>query len=100
MKVNKLFSVLAVVLVSGCSTIHFDKGEQIQAKKTTQLWHHNFALALYEGSSVVDPAKECTNAEWSSVKTELTFINGLSGGVANAVVGPLWYPKTVEISCK
>lgn len=100
MKVNKLLSVLTVVLVSGCTTIHFDKGEPTQAKKTTQLWHHNFALSLYEGSSVVDLSKECTSSEWSSVKTELTFINGLSSGVINNTVGPLWYPKTVEISCK
>jgi hypothetical protein len=94
-----LLSALCITLFSGCSTIHFDKGEQVNTKHTSQLWHHNFALSLYEGSSVIDLQKECGQTPWASVKTELTFINGLAGGAVN-MLGPIWYPKTVEISCK
>ena len=102
MRKSKLISALVVILMSGCSTIHFDKGEQNSnsVKKTTQVWHHNYVFALYEGSSVIDPSKECSNSQWSSVKTELSFINGLSGGVVNGIIGPVWYPKIVEVSCK
>jgi hypothetical protein len=97
---NKLLSIFAVILISGCSTIHFDKGEQAQVNQKSQLWHHNFVFALIEGSPVVNPTKECAGTPWSSVTTELTFINGLSGFVVNTLAGPIWYPKTVEISCK
>lgn len=96
---NILLSALCITFFTGCSTIHFDKGEQVSPNQTTQLWHHNYALSLYEGSSVVNLQKECGNAPWVSVKTELTFINGLAGGAVN-MLGPIWYPKTVEVSCK
>ncbi|MBA6357970.1 MULTISPECIES: Bor/Iss family lipoprotein [unclassified Colwellia] len=96
---NILLGVLCVTLFSGCSTIHFDKGDQVKSNQTTQLWHHNFALSLYEGSPVVDLQNECGNTPWASVKTELTFINGLASGAVN-MLGPIWYPKTVEVSCK
>jgi hypothetical protein len=96
---NILLGVLWLTFFSGCSTIRFDKGDQVKSNQTTQLWHHNFALSLYEGSPVVDLQKECANTPWASVKTELTFINGLASGAAN-MLGPIWYPKTVEVSCK
>ena len=96
---NILLGVLCLTFFSGCSTIHFDKGDQVKSNQTTQLWHHNFALSLYEGSPVVDLQKECANTPWASVKTDLTFINGLASGTAN-MLGPIWYPKTVEVSCK
>ena len=96
---NILLIILCVTFFSGCSTIHFDKGEQVNSSKTKQLWHHNFAFALYEGSSPVNLQKECGNVPWASVKTELTFINGLAS-IAGNTLGPIWYPKTVEISCK
>jgi hypothetical protein len=96
---NILLGVLCLTFFSGCSTIHFDKGDQVKSNQTTQLWHHNFAFSLYEGSPVLDLQKECGNMPWASVKTELTFINGLASGAAN-MLGPIWYPKTVEVSCK
>jgi hypothetical protein len=94
-----LLSLVCVAFFSGCSTIHFDKGAQVNSNQTTQLWHHNFAFSLHEGSPVIDLQKECGNAPWASVKTELTFINGLASGAVN-MLGPIWYPKTVEVSCK
>jgi hypothetical protein len=96
---NILLCALCLTFFTGCSTIHFDKGEQVNAKQTSQLWHHNFALSLYEGSPVVDLQQECAFTPWASVKTELTFINGLAGSAVN-MLGPIWYPKTIEVSCK
>ena len=94
--------ILSVLLVSGCTTIHFDNGED-EGVKTTQQWHHNFALALYEGSEAIDLSNQCGDREWSSVKTERSFINGLADSVVGSIsngFGPIWTPKTVEVSCK
>ena len=49
-------------------------------------------------ASRIKVEEECGDKEWSSVKTELTFINGLVSGIVN-FVAPVWYPKTVEVSC-
>lgn len=99
-----ILSMIFTLLISGCSTMHFDKGEKSEAVKASQVtesWHHNFFFALFEASSPSDPIKECNNAEWSSVKTEVSFINGLTGGLVNgALMFPLWEPQTVEISCQ
>lgn len=96
---NVLLTVLCIIFLGGCSTIHFDKGEQVKSSTTTKLWHHNFAFALYEGSPVVDLKTQCGPGPWVSVKTEMSFLNGLSSSAVNWV-GPIWYPKTVEVSCK
>lgn len=95
---NKM-ALLMVVVLSGCTTIHFDNGPEVVAPPTTEQWHHNFVLALYEGSDPVDLEEECRDGDWQSVKTELTFINGLAQVVANLVL-PIWYPKTVQVTCE
>jgi hypothetical protein len=95
----KKLLVIAVILLSGCTTIHFDKNATIDTNSiTVEKWHHNVIGALIEVSDPVNLEKECGSQEWSSVKTELTFINGLVSGLVN-FVAPVWYPKTVEISC-
>ena len=68
------------------------------AQQKNEKWHHNFAFALYEGSSVVNLRNECGRTEWVSVKTETSFVNGVASSVVN-IAGPIWYPKTVEVSC-
>ncbi len=89
-----LFSLAA----TGCSTIHFDKSAPVTGQATKSQWHHNFAFALYEGSAPVDAKAICAQQSWTSVKTELTFANGLASIPSN-VLGPIWYPKTVTVSC-
>ncbi len=89
------------LLAAGCTTIHFDNGDTtgVAAKTVTEQWHHNVALALVEVSDPVDLKKECGAGEWSSVKTELSFVAGLAGAVVD-LIAPLWYPKNVEVTCK
>lgn len=87
------------IMLSGCTTIHFDNGTLDTSAAAQEKWHHNFLFALVEGSTSVNLKNECREKEWSSVKTEQSFINGLAGSVVN-LLGPIWYPKTVEISCK
>jgi hypothetical protein len=91
--------VLFAILLSGCTTIHFDRNENLDLNATkSETWHHNAVLALVEVSDPVNLEEECGEKEWSSVKTELTFVNGLVSSIVN-FVAPLWYPKTVEVSC-
>jgi hypothetical protein len=97
----KKILILVSFLLSACTTIHFDNGS-VHANAQTQeqeQWHHNFMFSLVEGSAPVNLDNECGEKEWSSVKTELTFINYLAGSVVN-FFAPIWYPKTVGITCK
>ncbi|KPM81253.1 Bor family protein [Pseudoalteromonas sp. ACER1] len=95
-----LATTVLVATLSGCTNIYFDNGSAAQANKApaTEQWHHNFAAALYEGSEPVDLSEECPDSEWQTVHTYKSFTNGLAEAAVNQV-GPIWYPKTVEISC-
>jgi hypothetical protein len=96
----KKIILFAAILLSGCTTIHFDRNATIDLDATkTEKWHHNALLALVEVSEPVNLTEECGEQAWSSVKTELSFVNGLLSGIVNQFA-PLWYPKTVTISCK
>lgn len=94
----KQLFIIAVIFLSGCTTIHFDNGSEV-GQLTTKTWHHNVAASLYEVSEPVNLEKQCDDKSWSSVKTELSFVNAIASGVVNTFL-PLWYPKTVEVSCK
>ncbi len=95
----KKIIAISMVLLSGCTTIHFDRNVTQEPNPTIiNQWHHNALLALVEVSDPVNLEQECGEQEWSSVKTELSFINGLLSGIVNQIA-PIWYPKTVEISC-
>ena len=92
--------IVGLILLSGCTSIHFDNGPQTAvAQANENKWHHNFLFSLYEGSDAVDLAAECQQKEWVSVKTELTAANIFSSVIVN-FLGPIWYPKTVEVTCQ
>ncbi len=94
----KIMSAVFVLLLCGCTTIHFDNGDAPGGTEGAGQWHHNFGLDLYEASAPVNLEQECAGKQWTSVKTELTFINGLAGGAVN-FLAPIWYPKTVQVTC-
>ena len=94
----KKMTAILVLLLSGCTTIHFDNGDEPGGTENAGKWHHNFALDLYEASAPVNLKQECAGKQWTSVKTEVTFINGLAGGVVNTLA-PIWYPKTTQVTC-
>ncbi|MBE0377452.1 MULTISPECIES: Bor/Iss family lipoprotein [Pseudoalteromonas] len=95
-----LLAIVFIVVLAGCTNIHFDNGEydDLAENHKSEQWHHNFAAALYEGSSAVDLSEICTDSQWQSVHSYKSFTNGLAELVVNEV-GPIWYPKTVEVSC-
>ncbi|WP_371189497.1 Bor/Iss family lipoprotein [Thalassotalea maritima] len=97
---KKLLILIAMFSMSACTTIHFDKTPiKTTASVAKEQWHHNFILALYEGSSPVDLKSTCDEQEWVTVKTETSFVNGLADFGSQLVIGPLWSPRTVSISC-
>lgn len=91
---------LCIAALTGCTNIHFDNGEydDLANNHKSEQWHHNFAAALYEGSDAVDLSEICPDSQWQSVHTYKSFTNGLAELVVNDL-GPIWYPKTVEVSC-
>ncbi len=99
-KIKCALLVASIIFASGCSTLHFDNGAKADAQSSTAVekWHHNAVLALFEVSNPVNLKDECGDKNWTSVKTELSFANGLISSVVNFFV-PVWYPKTVEVSC-
>jgi len=99
---NKIiFLVTTLLILSGCTRIHFDNGEQVSNEHQVQKkqWHHNAAFSLYEGSEPINLNKICNGDNWSSVETQVSFVNGLAGSAINQL-GPIWYPKTVITECK
>tara|TARA_B100001250_G_C19604038_1_gene701924 strand:- start:112 stop:471 length:360 start_codon:yes stop_codon:yes gene_type:complete len=116
MKIKLILSLLAL-FAAGCSTIQFnntgansDKSLELEKNglnndPLTSSWHHNMVLSLIEVTDPVDLAAECeaskgSQAEWATVKTEHTFINGLASLVVNAFLPiNLWTPMTVEVDC-
>jgi hypothetical protein len=95
-------SLLLLSTLSGCSSmvVHFDKGRAVQNTTVTEHWHHNFVFALYEASPPVNLKEECGDMSWVSVGTHLSFVNGLASFALNTLFGPIWYPRTVTVSCK
>lgn len=98
MKLNYVLLLFFIIFTSGCTTLHFDNGQQQEASVTKEEWHHNVVLALFEVSDPVNLKEECGDKQWTSVQTELTFANGFVSTLVNIFL-PVWYPKTVEVSC-
>lgn len=95
----KKIIAISVVLLSGCTTIHFDRNIEPATNPTVvKEWHHNMVLSLIEVSAPINLEERCKEQQWTSVKTELSFLNILAGGAVNTIA-PIWYPKSVEISC-
>jgi len=92
---KKMAFVIAFSLLNGCTTIHFDNGNRSAVNAESERWHHNVAFALHEASAPVDLDKVCQGKNWRSVKTEVSFLDGL----ITSITSPIWYPKTVAVSC-
>jgi len=98
MKYKILLSVLLAVGISGCQTMHFDRGENITSTSANSSWHHNFIFG-YEATAPVMLSQRCADGTWTSVTTETSFLNALASNVVSNAVAPIWYPETVEVQC-
>ena len=96
---KKLVMIAAVMSsLYGCSTIHFDNGKPVAESYQTSKWHHN-VIAVIEASDPITLDQECADSEWTSVKTEVSFIDGLLTA-ATSMIAPVWQPQTVTVDCK
>ena len=98
MQTKTVLLAACLSVATGCTSIHFDNGTEQSNQAAKEQWHHNFALALYEGSEPVNLKANCDGGQWQSVETQLSFVNGLASSAAN-VIAPIWYPKTVKTKC-
>ncbi len=95
----KQLLAIAIILLSGCTTIHFDRDNTIYLDAVkVEKWHHNMVAEIIEVSDPVRLDQECGDKQWSSIQTEETFFDGLIKIIINQVA-PIWAPKTVTISC-
>ena len=100
MKKSLIGLAAMITVLSGCSTMHFDNGSQVTTGSTIDSWHHNAFFALAEISDPVVLSERCRNDDWSTVRNEQTFLNGLAGGAVGAITRiPLWTPQTVAVTC-
>lgn len=95
------FSVSFILLmmacaVSGCSTIYFERGARSSRQLTFGEWHHDAVFGLVEVSDPVDMNQRCETKDWSAIKVEKTFVQGLVGMVTYS----LYDPWDVSFSCK
>ncbi len=111
-----IITIAVLLLLSGCTTIIFEKDHQAKELNIKSQWHHNMVFGSVEVSEPVDLGKQCPDG-WSYVSTEFSFTNFLAynysqvpaayaygGGpeagiiwVGTVLVG--WYPQTVELGC-
>ena len=97
---KSLIAFIVILLVSGCTTIHFDQAEPIvkDSSNSHSAWHHNMVLSLVEVSEPVDLQAQCGSSEWASVTTETSFWNGLVQAIP--YMSWIWTPKTVTVQCQ
>ena len=89
--------MLAATALSGCYKISFNNGPvSTQQAFREGEWHHNGVFGLVEFSEPVDMKNRCDGKNWSTVKTHMTFIQGLVSGVTYS----LYNPWDVAYSCK
>lgn len=108
---NKLLSVCLLLLLSGCSTIHFThelpQGRQA-AQPMPDKWHDTTIDGMIEISPPLNLYKECRGRPWQQVTVEYSFTNGLvatliTGSVASVIPVLDWVnlymPWTVQTVC-
>jgi hypothetical protein len=121
--------LLGMLLLPGCSTIHFDHGPALPPPDTllssigywfsdeapperhslppeSSLYHHGI-LSLIEISNPLELDLICTGYVWNRVTTEVTPVDLILGTIDNVVLAhfssagiDLWSPWSIEYSCR
>ena len=93
---NKLFPLIALVMLfslSSCYTYTTVVGEGAQGTKEVKEWNH-YLIGGLAPVSVSNPAELAGDAKDYDVKTEISFVNGLVGGLTFG----LYTPTTTTIT--
>ncbi len=90
--------LLTCSILTGCSTMHFVNGPEMEEKTPRNHWHH---LALFGSIEVSPPfalSYNCDDKEWNKITIEKTFLNGIASASIEGV--NLYSPWTVRYSCR
>jgi hypothetical protein len=111
-KASLLALLAAAVLLTGCSTIHFENGPvtpdpvpdqgfswtmglfdddpSLQYDTASSLryrrWYHHAIFSIAELSNPLQTGIECSGLDWNQITTEVTFWDFVAGLVDNALL--------------
>lgn len=88
-----------IIGLSGCSTLHIDRGIDGQVVKTIEHQHRALTFDLYELDDPIDLNRMCGDLQWISIKTEKTFSNTLASTFGSLLVPGGWFPRSVIVYC-
>lgn len=93
------FTLAAVALstmLAGCytTTIHSGKPAERPAIEYDEKWHHGLVWGIAELSGPYDLKQICPNG-WAVIKTETSFVNGIT----EAVTSGIYSPQTITVQC-
>ena len=87
--------LLLCFLISGCHTISFHNAKGQSNLKYTKK-HYNVVYGLAEVSKPIKIDEVCFNKNFSTIKTEQSFVDGLIEGFSNGLLNPM----SVSYSCE
>lgn len=97
----KKYIVLLSLFATGCSTLHFTNGPQVEQTVVREQLHHITLNDLVEISPPMDINYNCANQQWDTITVERTFINGLVAALTwPSGAGTLYSPWTIRYSCR
>lgn len=97
----KKFILIFLVGLSGCSTIHFTNGPQVENTVVREQWHHFTLNDLVEISPPMNLDYNCANQEWDTVTIERSFMNGFVSVFSQPLTGvSLYSPWTIRYHCR
>ncbi len=109
--IKKTSLLIAVILITGCSTMHFTQTTAEQDNSTIKVhsqWHDTTINGMVEISHPVNLYENCQGYSWEKVTVEFGFKAGLTvfavDTVANAIIPGisfvnLYAPWDVEAQC-
>ena len=97
----KKLGILSYLLLSGCHTLHFTNGPQMDETIVREQTHHLTLNDLVEVSPPMDIKYSCATQQWDTITIERTFLNGLIAGLTKSA-GPvsLYSPWTIRYKCR
>jgi len=109
--IRNTLSLLAIMVLSGCSTMHFTQSTFEQQEFTTKIdsqWHNTTMNGMVEISHPVDLYKNCQGQPWQKVTVEFGFKAGLTSFAVDTLMDALipglsfvnmYAPWDVETHC-
>lgn len=93
--------IIILLLISGCSSMHFVNGPELEDVVVREQWHHNALNGLVEVSAPVDISYVCDDKQWDTITVEQSFLNGVASLASPAPPFlSLYSPWSVYYECR